>query len=414
MTDINVLPKLVNKCIELGFDLPRSGEFENPQDIFELVTRKKLMQDICFEIFGNETFETFLDTINKRYIELTDVEVRFESGQKGFRFSAKKYMICSVENESDIYKVIIPLNKENVELFLYGIVSLSEPSRVLDWAEYGFVSKSKISTKELKIHKKFSYSLEKGKNGKTEITAEQYFFLCLLEDATLKALCKINNIRLKNSNYNRKQIEMLRMWSIMKVDCHSQNYVDIERAEKDISISEEWNTYHSFMNWIVTNSMIDQIAMIRTDRSSDYSPDNCIWKSEIDLETEFELLTADRYYWHYYNHKFYSGASIRKTPITIHGVEKPLLEWSTIYNIPGHIIIGRVYSGLKDDDLVTPVVKEVVTYLYKEITIDGITRTAKEWATVTGIPVNTIISRIRYGWRGSDLITPPRSRNKQS
>ncbi|MFF2532473.1 hypothetical protein ACFVS2_26760 [Brevibacillus sp. NPDC058079] len=412
MTDINSLLKLIKRGIEIGFNLPRSGTFDDPQEIFGLVNRKKLMQDIYFEVFGNESFTKYIDKCAHKNIDFPDVLIQFVSNHKGFRFSADKFMICSVENESDIYKVIIPLHKENIELFLYGIIPMSEPSRVLDWAEYGFISKSKLSTKESKIHKKFSYSLEKGKNGQKEITAEQYFFLCLLEDAALKSLSKINNIRLDQSKYNRKQIEMVRMWSIMMVDCHSQNYIDIERSEKDISICKDWSTFDSFVNWLAANNMTDQIAFIRSDRMQDFSPDNCIWRTDIDIITESQFVTPERYYWHYYDHQFYSTTSIRKTPITIHGVERPLLDWSAIYNIPGHIIIGRVYSGLKDDDLVTPVVKRTVTYLYKEITIDGTTRTVKEWASVTGIPVNTIISRIRYGWRGADLIAPPRSRNK--
>lgn len=40
------------------------------------------------------------------------------------------------------------------------------------------------------------------------------------------------------------------------------------------------------------------------------------------------------------------------------------------------------------------------------ITINGITKTITEWSKISGISIHTIESRIRYGWKSSDLLKP--------
>jgi len=57
-----------------------------------------------------------------------------------------------------------------------------------------------------------------------------------------------------------------------------------------------------------------------------------------------------------------------------------------------------------------PITKKAITYLHQDITINGVTRTTKEWAELVGITPNTIVSRIRYGWYGESLIAPPRKK----
>ncbi|MBP1309083.1 hypothetical protein JOD82_002103 [Paenibacillus sp. 1182] len=406
MKEIAALSQMVTRSLELGMNLPRYPQ--ETQDIFELVKRKSELQKINQFLFKNESFQDYVEKNDCHQVgEFLDVDIRFLSTQKGFRFSARKFMICTVENESDIYKLVIPLNKENSELYLYGIVSLMEPSRMLEWSEYGFVSKSKLSKKEVRVHNKFAYSLEKGKNGEKEITAQEYFYLCLLEDAALAFLSKINNARLKNTNLNTQQLHLLRIWSVMKTDCFSQNHISISKPTEVVHICNEWEDVVSFIEWAIHQGYNDQIAMKRKDPMHEFSPSNCYFVSKNDRNC-----LAERYYWHYYNHFFYAASEISETPIVVNEVKRPLLEWAKMYNIPGHIIIGRVYSGLRDGDLIAPVIKKPQTSMYKEITIDGVTKSAKEWAEIAGIPEKTIISRLRYNWSGTDLIKPSGYRRK--
>lgn len=372
MKDFAELSQMVKRSLEIGMGLPRDPQ--EPQDIFELVKRKSEIQKINQFLFKNETFQEYVEKNDLHQAgEFLDVDIRFRSTQKGFRFSASKFMVCTVENESDIYKLVIPLSKENSELYLYGVVSLIEPSRMLEWTEYGFVSKSKLSKKEVRVHNKFAYSLEKGKNGVKEITAQEYFYLCLLEDAALSFFSKINNWRLEKANLNTKQLHLLRIWSVMKTDCYSQNYISISKPSEIVPICEEWEDVKMFMDWAINNGYKDEIVMKRRDLLREYSPSNCYFVSENDRN-----FLAERYYWHYYNHFFYAASEISKTPVVVNGVERPLLEWAKICNIPGHIIIGRVYSGLSDEDLIAPVIKKPQTSMTKAITIDGVTKSAKE------------------------------------
>jgi hypothetical protein len=388
-------------------DLPRRPT--TPHEIIGLVNRKKIIQKIYQALFDDELFEEYVEnyTYDKK-IDLYEVDIRVSSTQKGFRFSANKFLVCSVENESDIYKLIIPLNKENTELYLYGIISFMEPTLMLEWLEYGFISKSKQTTKETRIHNKFAYSLEKGKKGEKEITPQEYFYRCLLEDAALLFFTEINNGRIKNTSFNPRDLNLLRIWSIMNIECFSQNTIDIVKPTKRILIDKRWERFKSFFDWSINNQLEDSISMRRIDTSSDYSPINCTWVSKVNKNKDIISFSAERYYWHYFDHFYYPTSRIRLTPIIIFGEKTSLIELSAKYKIPGHIIMGRVYSGLKDGDLITPVIKEPATRIYSSITIDGVTKSPKEWSELSGVPVNTIISRLRYEWTGAKLLKPSR------
>ena len=44
----------------------------------------------------------------------------------------------------------------------------------------------------------------------------------------------------------------------------------------------------------------------------------------------------------------------------------------------------------------------------KNTSINGITKTAIEWAEISGIKKETLMSRLRYGWSGEKLLSMPR------
>lgn len=56
------------------------------------------------------------------------------------------------------------------------------------------------------------------------------------------------------------------------------------------------------------------------------------------------------------------------------------------------------YWGLKDEERRRP--------RTQMIEIDGVTKSTVEWAKISGIPMTTIWSRVRRGWRGPRVIAP--------
>lgn len=405
----NEVSAMAKKVLEIGTMLPRSGCFDESLDIINLVTRKSLITSIYKYLFGSETFEKYTLNSNMDWVEFGDVHVYFEKNQKGFRFNkCSNYMVCLTETDTDIYKIIIPLFADNNELFLYGLLGLSEPTFMLEWSEYGFVIENKNTNKENRIHLKFSYSIEKGKNNvDKDISPQEYFVLSRLEDAALKVLSEINNDRLMNSGKLTQDFELLRIWSNMQIECYSANEIDIKKPARPIEIAPEWETFEGFKSWSYNNGFESEKLLIRSNHTIDFSPVNCSWGYKW-------LISPQRYYWHYFNHQYYSAIELSMTTVSIHGETKSIMEWSEISDIPTHVIMGRVYSGLKDDALLAPMTTQSVTYLNQEIEIDGEIKTAKEWATQYNITPNTIASRIRYGWTGKDLIAPPRSKARVS
>ncbi len=407
--NITNLTQLATLCINQGFELPRAGCFTESQHVFTLVERKKNVQALYKEIFSSEAFEAFMSEIDEGvedYIsyKFHDVNISLESYQKGFRFSnrTKLFLNFIIENETDMYKLVIPLHHENSELYLFGILPLAEPSRFLDWSEYGFISKSKVSTKETRVHLKFSYTY---RNQQTkDISPQEYFFLVRLEDVALQVFSTINHRRLKMvRGRNLIEIDLLRNWCKMKVDQQSKNEIDYMKPAHKIEIDESWDSFESFSSWAMQNGYEEEVLISRISENDSFTPENCNWTGEINSLVE-------RYYWHYFDNTYYPKSQLMNMEIVINGESKSFRSWEAITGIPSAILTGRYFSGYRDDDLLIPVERKEIAFLCQEIKINGVTRTTKEWAELAGITSATIISRLQYGWRGEDLIAPTKKK----
>ncbi|WCF11579.1 hypothetical protein NDS46_29985 (plasmid) [Paenibacillus thiaminolyticus] len=409
LIDFKDIEILIEKCIITGFELPRSGFFSNTNDVINLVRRKKRLEELYKLIFGNESFDNYIQgqlesTYNFGGYHVDGVQVKFTNKQKGFRFNkCKNYMICTTETETELYELIVPFN-ENTELYLYGIFALAEGSRLLDWSEYGFISKNKLTNRITKVHMNFSYSLQKGKNNKDkDISAQDYFVLGGMQEVVLEVFSNINNDRIKKLALSQVELELLRIWSIMHVNCDSRNNIHFQKPKRPISVA--WQDYTSFKEWALNKGFKLGLMLTRLDYQGDYKEANCRWEEKASF-------FPDRYFWHYYNNMYYPKED-PSIPITINGETKKILEWAEIYNLSVHVIIGRMYSGLNGEELVAPTGTRPVTYWNRPITIEGVTKSAKEWAKQYGISPNTIASRMRYGWTGKDLIAPPQGKKQR-
>lgn len=405
---INELSEKIKKCIQLGQNLPYSGFFnENESDVFKLVTRKALVQDIKKMIFGDQTFFEYIkDQAEQLTFDLGErnkTHIRFITSYKGFRFiKSDLYMMCTLDTDSHEYELVIPLTQENAELYVQGLVALAEPTKMLGLLEFGFTAKSKTTNRINKVHNKFSYSLQKGKNGdgKKDIEDIEYFNMAPMENAALLAFAMINQKRPLNPKLSSEDLELLRVWSLVQVNVHSYNYVNDLKPEP-IPMLPEWETFEEFKKWAIANGYRKGYTLQRKENPFPTST-TLVW-------VEDNKVFPDRYYWHYFNNLRYAITD-PEMPLTINGETRTVGEWSEITDLPNGVIIGRIFAGLTDQDIIAPTTEKVNTYLNQVITIDGVKRTAKEWAEFVGITPNTIASRIRYGWTGKDLISPPRNK----
>ncbi|MBP1938528.1 hypothetical protein [Paenibacillus sediminis] len=402
------IAQLATLCMNQGFELPRSGCFHASQNVFTLVERKTNIQAIYKDIFGSEPFDDFISKIDEsvdEYInfKFNDVQISLESAQRGFRFSnrTKLFLNFVIENETDLYQLVVPLHHENSELYVFGILPLAEPSRFLDWCEFGFISKSKVSTKETRVHLRFSYTYRIKET--KDISPQEYFFLARLEDVILQVFSAINHRRLKAVQGNSIQIDLLRNWCKMKVEQYAKNEIDRIKPTHKIELDESWNTFESFSSWAMQNGYEEELLISRNNEDDSFTPETCIWDGDINSLVE-------RYYWHYFDNTYYSKSSLIDMKVTIKGESKTFRSWQDSTGIPSHIFTGRYFSGLREDDLLAPVEKEAIKFLNQEITINGMIRTVKEWAELAGITPATIISRLQYGWRGEDIIVPTRKK----
>lgn len=408
--NIEKLSKLSKECIELGFKLPRSGHFSESKNVFRLVNRKNMIRSIYDDIFEAESFEEFFDEIqeavqNNQYmgVEFNDVKVYVGNSQKGFRFLDKSewFLKFVIENETDLYKIAVPLHKNNLELYLHGILPLAEPSRFLDWSEYAFVSKSKVTTKETRLHLKFAYSYRASKI--QDISPQEYFYLTRLEDVMLQVFSMFNNRRLKDSELDIQKFDLLRNWCKIQVEQQAKNEIDSNPPVQKIDICEAWQSFDSFVSWAIQNGYEKESLLIRKNENEPYEPNNCFWSSEQDQLVE-------RYYWNPAENNFLTGSKFLNMMVEVGGEMKSFAELEDSTGIPYYVLIGRYFSGHKGEELLNPITKKAITYLHQDITINGVTRTTKEWAELVGITPNTIVSRIRYGWYGESLIAPPRKK----
>lgn len=172
-------------------------------------------------------------------------------------------------------------------------------------------------------------------------------------------------------------------------------------ADKGILVCDEWlSSPESFFKWALENGYNDSLTLDRIDPLGNYEPSNCRW---ITKQQQQNNRTNNRY-------------------ITINGATKTMADWARFAGIPYSTIQQRVKIGYFGDDLIKPkgsirraTNKPTSKYSrYSLITIDGETKTIKEWSNASGISSDTIVMRVLHGWDESELLSPPKNKRKRS
>jgi hypothetical protein len=98
----------------------------------------------------------------------------------------------------------------------------------------------------------------------------------------------------------------------------------------------------------------------------------------------------------------------RNVQLTINGITKVAKDWATEYGIPANTILQRIRAGWSPEEVV-----ELKPHRFAKnilINLNGVTLTATEWSKKTGIKAATIAARFHGGWTPAEILgeaTPP-------
>ena len=111
----------------------------------------------------------------------------------------------------------------------------------------------------------------------------------------------------------------------------------------------------------------------------------------------------------------FDEAPMSRLGLTVNGVTKTFMEWSMDTGIPYETIRARVRQyDWSPERAVTEPAKEGPRSHTELITVDGVTRTIKEWSQLYGIPVRLIRLRINNsGWSAEDAVSKPVAKRRR-
>lgn len=187
------------------------------------------------------------------------------------------------------------------------------------------------------------------------------------------------------TTHGMKKHPLYTTWLSMRTRCNNPKSISYQwYGALGIKVCERWNDFSSFVEDM--GDRPDGCTIDRIDTLGDYLPGNCRWATQQE---------QDR-----------NKSSNRM--ITINGETKCLVDWAQLSGIPGQMILRRLDAGWEPEDAVAmpkgsikPGKKRI------ELSLNGETRRVLEWAEITGLSRQTIISRINLGWTDQDILTRP-------
>ena len=164
------------------------------------------------------------------------------------------------------------------------------------------------------------------------------------------------------------------IWNSMHNRCKNIKSASYPRyGGRGIKVCDEWsdkNTgFYNFVNWSLENGYAEQLSIDRIDNDGPYAPWNCRWATP----------------------KEQANNTAKNVRITYNGKTHTASEWAGITGIKRKTILKRYHSGKSLDEVFKPVQKE------KRYNINGKEYTIHELSKLTGIKVRTLRFRIKNG-----------------
>ena len=174
----------------------------------------------------------------------------------------------------------------------------------------------------------------------------------------------------KHNNANWYSRRLRRIYTDMQSRCYNKNNASYSRyGGRGIKICDEWlNNSQVFNDWAIDSGYNDNLTIDRIDNYRGYSPDNCRWVTK-----EFNCAHQRTTYY-----------------VTVNGITHTFPEWCGIIGLE-ESRLNHLYHR-KGMDAAIQVIKDYLdngikpkTFNRTELTIDGITLTAAEWAKKLGL-----------------------------
>lgn len=94
----------------------------------------------------------------------------------------------------------------------------------------------------------------------------------------------------------------------------------------------------------------------------------------------------------------------------INGVTKTVKEWADELGMPFETLYYRHKKGVSANEFAAS--ERLPNIARNMIEIDGVKRNAREWSEISGVPMRTIYYRFHHGVTGKDLLGPSRNTPK--
>lgn len=185
----------------------------------------------------------------------------------------------------------------------------------------------------------------------------------------------------------RSGTRLYRIWSNMKDRCYRPSNEYFSRyGGRGISVCEEWKeNFYSFEEWAYSHGYREYLTIDRIDNNGNYCPENCRWTTQ---SVQMRNMSKSIF-------------------LTIDGVTRNVNEWAETTGLPVDVIRNRHLKGDTGQDLIRPRY-QVVNPATPKYEINGISKSAKEWAQEIGISESGFNYRWRNGKRGDEILKPNR------
>ena len=133
----------------------------------------------------------------------------------------------------------------------------------------------------------------------------------------------------------RKGTRLYRIYYNMITRCTNPKVRSYARyGGRGIKVCKEWADFSKFKQWALSHGYDNNLTIDRIDNDGDYEPSNCQW-----VTAREQSLNTSR------NHN-----------ITLHGITKPLDDWSKHYGINPKTVRDRLRRGWEiERALTTPI-----------------------------------------------------------
>lgn len=218
----------------------------------------------------------------------------------------------------------------------------------------------------------------KGKNN-------QYYYLCSCKCGNKKVVrythltgggvqscgCILKESRSKKHGLWSFNKRLYKSWHTMIYRCENPKSTHYKvYGGRGISVCKEWHNPEEFMKWALENGYNDNLTIDRIDVNGNYEPSNCRWI------TQLEQARNKR------NNK----------KLKINGVEKCVTEWESIFGRSAETAKDRMSKGMT--------IEKAFSYNgnigKNPITINGVTKSKKEWCKEYHISHKSVDYRIKH------------------